>query len=139
MRGIFSEYWAIRGYTNSPLLGAFVNRNIFSDDDTCTLDEHGLLHATVRVSLVSSQVEISPSVTTPRMMIFIGRPFGVLLRGIPFPCCLLPCYLLASYMHIILPLPSLLFPGSFQFSCTWRGNAANSLDPNGSTAEIVGG
>lgn len=48
------------------------------DDDTSTLDEHGLLHATVRVSLDSSQVELSPSVTTPRMMIIIGHPVGVL-------------------------------------------------------------
>ncbi|OJZ89528.1 hypothetical protein ASPFODRAFT_495630 [Aspergillus luchuensis CBS 106.47] len=72
------------------------------------------------------------------MMIFIGRPFGVLLRGIPFPCCLLPCYLFASYMHIILPLPSLLCPGSFQFSCTWRGNAAISLDPKIRRQKLLG-
>lgn len=63
-----------------------MNRKIFGDDeDTSTLDEHGLLHATVRVSLDSSQVVLSPSVTTPRMMIFIGHPVGVLLRGNHIP------------------------------------------------------
>ncbi|PYH74922.1 uncharacterized protein BO88DRAFT_26181 [Aspergillus vadensis CBS 113365] len=61
------------------------------------------------------------------MMILIGHPAGVLLRGISLPCTL-SCL-----------LPSLPFPESIYFSCTWRGNAAISLGPNDSTEEIVGG
>lgn len=62
-----------------------MSRKIFGDDDKSTLDEHGLFYATVWVSLDKSQVVLSPSVTTPRMMILIGHPVGVLLRGNHIP------------------------------------------------------